>query len=173
MPVRVVIARLAWFATAFVVLTAAHALAPGRALAVEVEEPLASVSLDDGECGEPVTVFCPSEPSPDDGLPPGLCTEDGSARVAPPPSLPVAPDKIEGAKRCPLEVVLRTARQPGSERDASAAFTGAEPAEPATMPVHLVAATIAGLEILDEIPYRMREAEGVASQLERPPTSPR
>ncbi|MBL9028626.1 MAG: hypothetical protein JNL21_40920 [Myxococcales bacterium] len=167
MPIRVVIARFAWFAFVLVAFAAVHALVPSRALAFE--EPLFSEAEAEDACSEPVSVVCPGFLEFDDLLPPGVCAEDGSARVAPPPSLPIGPDKIEGTKKCPLDVVLRTARRSGSERDATTSLSGAEPAEPATLPMLAVAPSFSELLVLSDIPYLVRAAEGVETQLERPP----
>jgi hypothetical protein len=171
MSIRVVIARLAWFAVALVAFGATQALVPSRAFALEastLEDGLDQSVAADGECEDAGLTLCPF--FDEDELPPALCAEDGSARVAPPPSLPVAPDKIEGPRKCALDHVLRVARHGGPDRDAPVTFATPEPVDPATLPALPAAAGFGASVLLGETPYRLLTAAGVRPVLERPPT---
>lgn len=173
MSIRVAIARLAWFTAALVALTALQALVPSHALAQvsSVEDAPGQSIAAEGECEDAGLTLCPF--FDEDDLPPALCAEDGSARVAPPPSLPVAPDKIEGISKCPLDHVLRVSRGGAPERETPAAFVTPEPVDPATLPAFPAAARFGASVLISETSYRLVTADGVRPTLERPPTATR
>jgi hypothetical protein len=175
MPLRLVLARCAVIGLALVLWASAGVFAPAEAFALEASIP----AVDDGACeagrfplfAEPVLAENGSCGwLDDDDLPAALCWEDGSARVAPPPSLPIAPDKIEGIKRCPFEVVGIGSAVPGRSGDHLPAFPSIEPIEPALMPGLALPTRTSVLVVIPRTPYRLVDADGVRPRLERPPT---
>jgi hypothetical protein len=179
MPKRIAIAHRAWLALAVVALVTGLIAAPRVAFAADpalADAPLsqAAASQDAASCeddGAPQATLCLL--FDDDDLPPGLCAEDGSARVAPAPSLPVAPDTIEGPPRCPLAVVLRADAGRNQQREPSAPVPAPELADPATIPDPAIPLPFGAIETALDTPYRGAGADGVAFELERPPTAPR
>lgn len=167
MPLRLVFVRCAVIGLALVLWAGAGLLAPAQAFAFEVEE----TSDDLDSCEEDPSQHVAACPAfNDDDLPAALCWEDGSAGVAPPPSFPIAPDKIEGVKRCPFDLVGIGAAVPGRSGDQHPLFPSIEPIEPALIPGIPQPPRHGELILIPATPYHLVEADGVRWRLDRPPT---
>lgn len=175
MPLRLVLVRCAVIGLALALWAGAAVFVPATAFAIE-----ASVTGgEEGACedgafalfAEPVLAENGScALFDDDDLPAALCWEDGSAGVAPAPSFPIAPDKIEGVKRCPFEGVGIGSAAPGRSGDRHPVFPSIEPLEPALLPGLLLPMRHGSLVVIPATPYRLVDAEGVRPRLDRPPT---
>ncbi|NUO49074.1 MAG: hypothetical protein HOV80_09485 [Polyangiaceae bacterium] len=171
MPLRLVLV----IGLAVALWVGAGTFAPAQAFALE-----ASVTALGPEACEDAAAALLAEPAlaengscvmfDDDDLPAALCWEDGSAGVAPPPSFPIAPDKIEGIKVCPFEGVGIGSAFPGRSGDHHPAFPTIEATEPALMPGLALPTRSSFLVVIPTTPYRLVDAEGVRPRLDRPPT---
>lgn len=175
MPLRLVLVRCAVIGLALALWAGAGVLAPAQAFALEASV----VAVGEEACQDGMLALL-AEPVlaengscvlfDDDDLPAALCWEDGSVGVAPPPSLPVAPDKIEGVKRCPFEGVGIGSVVPGRSGDHPPAFPSIEALEPALLPGLALPLHASSLVVIPTTPYRLVDAEGVRLRLDRPPT---